>query len=159
MAIDLHMVVDVDPGFFPLGVLIGLSRKGLKGRFINGFIEFFTCGIELLEPTIVELGEFLTDRFVQFCQAEESMISEGCQDPALSHKDSGFHLGLVPGFSWPCGNDGGAVVFSQVLVGRVDVRLIAAGVGYPRFQIIRDEDVGYATEELEGMDVGSYPGG
>ena len=122
-----HIGSDYLPG------VIRRFRKGLEGRFINGFIEYFTCGIELLESTIVELGEFLTDCFVKFCQAEKCVIPKGCQDPAFGHKDSGFHLGLVPGFTWACGNDGGAVVFSQVLVCGVDVRLIAAGVGHPRF--------------------------
>ncbi len=70
MVINLDMIVDVDPGLFPFGVFVGMNRKGLKSRFINGFIEYFTRGIELLESTIVELGEFLTDCFVKFCQAE-----------------------------------------------------------------------------------------
>jgi hypothetical protein len=33
---DLHMVINVDPGEFPLGILIGLSWQRPKRRAVEG---------------------------------------------------------------------------------------------------------------------------
>jgi hypothetical protein len=37
VAIDLHMVVNIDPGFFPFGKLIGQIRE----RFQSGLVQAF----------------------------------------------------------------------------------------------------------------------
>ena len=34
MAVDLHMIVDIDPGLFPFGELVGLFGKRLQGGFV-----------------------------------------------------------------------------------------------------------------------------
>ena len=49
------------------------------------------------------------------------------------------------------------MVFSQFLVGGVEVRLIAAGAGHSRLEIIRDQYLRYPTKELKGIDMGLYP--
>ena len=36
MSVHLDVVIDVYPGFFPLGKRIGCLRQGLQCRFVNG---------------------------------------------------------------------------------------------------------------------------
>ena len=87
VAIHLDMVVDVDPGLFPLRILIGGGRQGNEGGFVNGVKEVFSCGIEFLELAGVEVGEFLGNAVVEFCQGEEGVIPESGQDPAFGNED------------------------------------------------------------------------
>ena len=124
VAVDLDMVIDVDPCPLPFGIFVGLQRKGFEGRFVERFEEGFSRGVEFLELAVIELFQGLEDGLVELVDAEEVVVSESGQDPALSHEDGGFHFSFVPGFAWPCWNNGGAVMFSQVLVGGIDVRLI-----------------------------------
>jgi hypothetical protein len=37
VVIDLDMIVDIDPGLFPFGILVRLLRKGLQCRLVKGF--------------------------------------------------------------------------------------------------------------------------
>ena len=53
------------------------------------------------------------------------------------------------------GDHGGPVMLCKVLVGGIDVWFVSVGVGNARFEVVRDQDLGDASEELEGMDMGS----
>jgi len=39
MAIDLHMIVDIDPSLFPFGKLIGQIGERFQGGLVQGFEE------------------------------------------------------------------------------------------------------------------------
>jgi hypothetical protein len=39
MAIDLHMIVDIDPSLFPFGKLIGRIGERFQGGLVQGFEE------------------------------------------------------------------------------------------------------------------------
>jgi len=45
----------------------------------------------------VEFVEQLADGSVQIGQAEEGVVAQASQDPALDHLDTDFHLGLSLG--------------------------------------------------------------
>ena len=119
MTLQLNMIVDVDPGLLPLGILVGVSRQGLEGGPIKGLEEGLAGGIQLLEGPVVELGELLGNRLVEFMKAEEAVVSERRQDPVLDHQDGRLHFGRVPGLSGPGGNDDRPVMPGQLVVGGV----------------------------------------
>ena len=75
MTVDLDMVVDVDSGLFPLGILIRDGRQRFEGRLIKGFKEGFAGGIEFLELACVEIFQGSEDDLVELPDAEEVMVS------------------------------------------------------------------------------------
>lgn len=48
VALDFHMIINVDAGQFPLGIGIGLDRQGLQGG-----------AVECLKETLSGAGQFL----------------------------------------------------------------------------------------------------
>jgi hypothetical protein len=46
----------------------------------------------------------------------------------------------------------------QILISRVDIWFISAGVGDACLEVIRDQDFCYAAEKLKGMDMRFDPG-
>ena len=63
---------------------------------------------------MIELLEFFPDGLIQFCEAEEGVVSQGGQDPAFGDKTADSTLALSLGFADPGGDDHGAVMFGQV---------------------------------------------
>jgi len=47
----------------------------------------------------------------------------------------------------------------EILIGGVDVRLVSAGVGDARLEVVRNKDFGHASQELEGVHMRPDPGG
>jgi hypothetical protein len=68
----------------------------------------------------------------------------------------GFDLGLVPGLVGPGGDEGHGIVGGHLLIGGVDVGLVALRAVHPRAQVVAHHDLGRA-EELGGMDVARHP--
>jgi len=159
VTIDLDMVVDVDSGLFPLGILVGYGRQSFEGRFIEGLEEGFASGVEFLELAGVEIFQGSGDDLVELPDAKEVMISQRSQNPALCHKHSGLHFGFVPGMPDASGDNGGSIMLSELQVSGVDVRFIPAGLADSCFEIIRDKDLWHPLKELEGMHMSSNPGG
>lgn len=157
VAVDLDMVVDIDFGLFPRCVFIGFGWKGFEGGFIDGFEEFPAGGLEFLELAVVELYEFPGNGAVEFSHAEEGMVSRSCQDPTLRYEDGRFRLGLASGTTDSGRDDRRGVMFGKVLIGGIDVRFISARVVHTGFEVVRNKDLGYAAEELEGVNMGSDP--
>ena len=79
------------------------------------------------------------------------------EDGALDDLNADLDLGLVAGGAHTRGDHGDAVMGGQVLIGRIEVGLVAMSSGDAAFEIIRHYDVGYAAEELEGPGVGADP--
>ena len=159
VAVHFHMVVDVDPGHFPIGILKRVFWQGLEGWFIDGLKELPAAGWHLFKGTGIHGLQLPCDGLIELSDAEEGVISEGCEDPALGYKDSGFHFSFVSGFSGTGRYDRGAVMIGQVLVGGVDVGLVATRVCDPRFEVIRHDDLRDTLKVFKGMDVGINPAG
>ena len=150
---QLDMVIDVDPGLLPFGVLVGRLRQGPEGGAVEVLKEASAAAFELLEGPLVERGELFGDGGIELVEAEEAAMAKRGHDPALHHLDGFFHLGLVPGVSGPGGDDDRAVVPGHVAVGGVEVGLVAAGLRDGRFEIVGHGDLGHAAEEGEGVPV------
>jgi len=158
VTVDLDMVVDVDSGLFPLGILIGYRRQRLEDGFIEGFEEGFASGIEFLELAGVEIFQGSEDDLVELPDAEEVMVSQGSQNPALCHKHSGLHFGFVPGMPDASRDHGGSIMLSELQISGVDLRFIPAGLADSCFEIIGHKNLRHTAEELEGMYMRSNPG-
>ena len=81
-----------------------------------------------------------------------SLRSRG-QYPPLGHEHAVLDCSLVPGLPRPRGDDDGAVVGGEVLVGAVDVGLVAAGAGDGASELVRDPQRGGAAEVVHHVDV------
>ena len=79
-----------------------------------------------------------------------------CHPVALGQQRAGFDLGLVPGLVGPGGDEGHGIVGGHLLIGGVDVGLVALRAVHPRAQVVAHHDLGRA-EELQGMDVARHP--
>ena len=84
-------------------------------------------------------------------------MPERRQYPAFYLLDGVLHFALVPRLPDARGEDGGAVVAGQLLVGGVHVRLVVTGRRDARFEIVRHQERGYPAEVGEGPHVGADP--
>jgi len=50
-------------------------------------------------------------------------------------------------------------VFGHLAIGWIQIRLLAAGMLHPGLDVVRDDGFGYATQELQGAQVGANPAG
>ena len=69
----------------------------------------------------------------------------------------GLDLGLVAGLSGPGRDDRHPVVRGHLLIGGVDVGLVAMGPGHPRAEVVAHHDGGDGPEELEGVHMRCHP--
>ena len=96
---------------------------------------------------VVEPLEQLGDRGVELGQREEGALAQRGQDPALDQLHRHLDLGLVARAPDARREHRHAVVAGQVLVGRVGVRLVAAGPAHRALQVVRHHQLGHAAEE------------
>ena len=68
-------------------------------------------------------------------------------------------LALSFGLGDAGGDDDGSVMAGHLMIGRIDVRFIVAGLGHAGFEIVRNEDLRNAAEEVKRPDMGLDPGG
>ena len=66
---------------------------------------------------------------------------------------------FVPGMTHPGWQDRDSIMLAELLVGRVQRRLVTIGPAHPGAQIVRDEDPGHPAEELERVHVRVDPTG
>jgi hypothetical protein len=53
----------------------------------------------------------------------------------------------------------GSIMLGQVLVSGIDIWFVSVGMGHARFEVVWDQDLGDASKKMEGMNMGSDPGG
>lgn len=83
----VDVVVDVHPGLLPLGELVALSGERLQGRLVKLLEEGAPASPELLEGAAVEIFGQWPYGQIQFGRAEEDVVPEWRQDPALDHSN------------------------------------------------------------------------
>src|SRR5947208_4461014 len=84
-------------------------------------------------------------------------MSQSRHDPAPDDLDTNLDFGLV---TWLVGarrNDGGAVMPGHIGIGPVDHRLMKAGLGDPRLEIVADRLAGGSVEISKGTDMRRNP--
>src|SRR5688572_5704537 len=71
------------------------------------------------------------------------------QNPALYDSDGIFNFSLVPWFSGPCWHDGGPVMLRHLVIGAVQVRLVAAGPSDAGARIVGHDQLNGALVKLK----------
>src|SRR5262252_4714411 len=71
MAVQLHVIVDIDSCLLPLGKDEALCRQRLQCWPIDGRVQLGTRTAQFSEGALVQLDEQLGDGFVEFREAEE----------------------------------------------------------------------------------------
>src|SRR5579863_6103838 len=71
------------------------------------------------------------------------------QNPALYYSDGALDLGFVPWFSGPGWHDGGAVMLRHLVIGSVQIRLVAASASDAGARIVRHDQLHDTLVELE----------
>ena len=94
--LDLDVVVDVDPGLAPLGVLVALGRERPERGAVQILEPAAAAALDLLERPLVQLGQQRPDGLAEFAEREERPVAQRRHDAALDVLDRGLRLGLVP---------------------------------------------------------------
>src|SRR5262249_43329103 len=99
---------------------------------------------------MIEVSEQGANGAIEVRETEERVVAQPGQDPAFDEQDAGFDLGFVPGLVGPGGQNGGAVMGGEFGISGVEFRLVPAGGGDSRLQVVRDDELGDPTKEGEG---------
>ena len=74
---------------------------------------------------------------VQRCKCEERLVAQSGQYSAFQHLNSGFDLGFILWFPYPCWYHGYLVMFCQILIDGINGWLIPVRRFHSGFQVIR----------------------
>jgi hypothetical protein len=153
MAVDFDMIIEVDAGFAPLGLLVGLGRQGGERGLVVGQELGVTRARELFEEAVVEFRQQRANSGIELVETKEGVGAQPGEDPAFDQLDPGLDLGLVPGFVGARRQHGRAVMRGQVSIGGVEVGFVATGFGNPRFEIVGYDELRHPAKEGEGADM------
>ena len=159
MVVHLDMVIDMDPGFAPMGKLVGGLGQRPHRRPVELFETTAATAGEFAEGTVIEQLQALPDGGVGLRQAEEGALTKPGQNETLGDQHAPFDLGLVLGTANAGGDNGGAVMVGEFGIAGIEVRLIAAGLGDSGAQVVRDHAMGNGAKITEGPDMGTDPVG
>src|SRR5690606_28892907 len=115
------------------------------------------AAFELFEGTGVELLKELSDRGVELAEREERAVAKARQDPAFDDEHAGLDLGLVAGLADAGGQNGDVVVLGEVLVARINRRLIAVSALDGAAKVVYDNGRRQAAEVIERSHVSADP--
>ncbi len=123
VAVDLHVVVDVDARQLPLAVDEGRRRQGAERGPVEPLEELLAARLVAAHPPAVQGGEEFPDPGVQGRQRAERLVPEPGEDPPFRDLHGHFDFGLVPWLRRPGGEDRGAVVLGELFVGALQAGL------------------------------------
>ena len=129
MALVLNVVVDVDLDRLDLDEAVGVARQWPESRLVQLFERLAAVARQLFEGLVVQLLEQRADTLIELGQREEGVVAKAGEDPALDQLHSDLSLGLVPGFVGPRGDHRELVMLGELLVARIELRIVAAGFG------------------------------
>ena len=122
--LELDVVVDVEPDLTPLRVFVGGVRQRHQGGLVQPLIEIAPRGVHMAHDAGIELMKERDDGFVQLGQMMEGAVAQSGEDPSLGDQYCTFDFRLVARFFYAGGNDTGAVMACQFLVGLGDLGLV-----------------------------------
>jgi hypothetical protein len=136
-----------------------LAGSGRNARLIECDEAPATRAFELLEWPVVELLEQRRDRRVELAEREERAITKPREDPPLHDEHARFDLRLVARLAHASRQDRDVVVRGEVVVARVELRLVAMRTLHGAAQVVRDERAGHAADVLQRSHVRAQPVG
>src|SRR5262245_66668702 len=99
---------------------------------------------------LVDLLDALTNGGIELGERKELTFTELCDDPSLRDLYSYLNLGFVFRLIRTCRDNCGVIMLSHLPIRAIDVRLVKAGLGDARFQIITDDHRAHTTKVAEG---------
>ena len=157
--VDLDVVIEPDPAFLPFGKDVRLGRQRLERRTLDLLEQRAAAGAEMARHAIVDLRHQLGDGRVQCREREELPVAQLGDDEAGRHLHRHLDLGLVAGPIRPRRHNGGVVMGRHLGVGSIDLRLVEAGLGDARAQIVGHHHRRDAADERKGARVRADPVG
>ncbi len=112
-----------------------------------------------LELAVVEIFKLFGNGSVQLLDAEKGVVPKRRHNPSLGDLHRRLHLGLVFRLEAAGGNDDRTVMAGKLMIGRIDLRFIVAGLGHVGLEIARNEDLRNAAEEVKRPDIELDPRG
>ena len=159
VAVDFHMVINIDPGKFPLGIFIGLDGRGRRAGRSSVSNSCWREPGSFLKGRAFRVSRRGARAALTSSEREEGVVPEPGQYPALHDLDPDLHLGLIAWLGSAGGDDGKAIMLGEGRIGAIDLGFIAVGTGHGRFEVIGDDDLGDPTEGRKGPDMGADPVG
>jgi hypothetical protein len=95
VVVDLDVVINVDAALLERGDLVPARRQCTQRRSVEPFEPFPAIALELPERALVQIGDELADRSVQFGKTEEAVIAQPGENSALDDLYADFGLGLL----------------------------------------------------------------
>ena len=135
----------------------GSSRQRLQGRFVDGFPHTGPRSVLLAERPVIQLVEQFADGHVQFFEREELAMAQRRHDPALGHLHGIFDLGFVSRLVRPRGHDAEAAVQREVVIGRIQIRIVAMRLGHAGLGVVGNRQRRNAAKVFEGVHVTAQP--
>ena len=149
VAVDLDVIVDSHPRLLPLCIEKALRRQRAQHRPLQALEQRPTRARQLVERPLVQPHQKLADGLVQLGERKEAPMAQPCKDPPFHHLDTHLDLGLVAGPSHPRRHHRHPVVHRQVLVRRVQLRLVPARPADSRLQVVRHHHLRQASREFK----------
>ncbi len=154
----LDVVVEPDLAQAPLGQHVGLRRQRLQPGLVHLLEQLTPGAADVAEhPLVVQPHEQLGDGGVHLGQAVEPSVAQTPEQPALHDPNAGFDLRLVARLARTRRQDGGVVVFGQLRVGAVHLRIVEAGLDHRDLGVVRHDQLRRAAEVVEGLHVALGP--
>jgi hypothetical protein len=157
VALDCHMIINVDAGPWPLGLCIGLDRQGLSGGAVACRKETWSGAGQFLEGAGSEGGQEGAERRVDLGQREAGVGPQPGDHPALHPVHPHFDLGLVRWLGRAGGDHGDPLRGCEIGRRALARGLRAMGAGHRSLAVVGDDDVGPATEGGTGPHMGANP--
>ena len=149
VAVHLDVIIDSDPRLLPLRVGEALRRQCAQHRSLQALEQRPTRARQFVEWPLVQPHQKLADGLVELGQRKEGPVAQPRQDPPLHHLHTHLDFGLIPGPSYPRRHHRHPVVHRQVLVGRVQLRLVSARPADSRLQVVRHHHLRQASREFK----------
>ena len=95
VVVDLDVVINVHATLLERRDLIPTGRQRAQRCPVQPFEPFSAVAFELPERALVQIGDELADRPVQFSKAEEAVIAQPGENPSFDDLYADFDLDLL----------------------------------------------------------------
>lgn len=153
MLVDCDVVIEFGLALFSFSINIRGYWQQLQCWFIQLIKKLSVVGTQMMGDFVIELDKQWVDSCVQLSNAEELMVMQLCQYPALSQQYCVLCLCFIFWFVWSGGHNCCVIMCGYICVGLVDYGIIKAGLGDFSFQVVRDDLGSYFIEEVQGVDM------
>ena len=151
------VVVDVDPGARPFAQVERFGGQWLQSRPVQSLEHRGPALLALAERPVIQLGEQLANGLVQIFEQEELAMAQRRHDPALGDLHGVFDFGFVSRLVRPRGHDAKAAVQREVVIGRIQIRIVTVCFGDTGLGVVRNRQRRNAAEVFKGVHVGAQP--